>query len=409
MATIVLPYSYTFDKQPTGTDVPFILSGKAMTNPPTKVSGLEISSAIFDSSFVSNIGDTPYTIKLLTDHILTEDAETTLRDNSTPAKKYTLKFACIHKGLTDTLLRFSQAQTVIESLELSIVFLSSESDIYHINVPILIAQDSIDENRFLNSWLYTNPNTRYPPGFTFNQILNVQASNSLTKVATYTFSSIKEDDKIIVNNYTICRFKDPVKINQNGVPSWLIAMKSITPTSEYQVPTKDEASIKSYRPRNFNAILKIMLPTIFKKIPLMAFNNTIESIYYILNMKSLLGGMMYSKSKDPKKLQNIKCYPIDLATQVNDDGSVNLDTTGLKALTPVKESDSVLPINTDDKTKTMNTVFYWVIFSIIAVIGLCIVLAIVVTVVSGKPRMPFIPPRPSSVASRAAFEPLPTK
>jgi hypothetical protein len=419
-ATINLANSYDWNTS-ASEDQPFYLSGRAMNNPPQGVKGLTVMSTVLGAS--SN-----YPINLATEHILAADQETTLRDNA--GTNYAFSFACVHKGLQDkpavAAVGNTPAVAAVETLELSIVFLSNNADIYHINVPIRLEQDSTDENLFLNSWLYTNRIKKYPPGFTFNQILNVNTSvesGQKTKVATNTISNITEDRVIvkapanelkttpIVNKYTFCRYNDSIKVNRNALPNWVKDMALSTAPSESTLPTSDKASYTYYRPRLFPEILKIMLPLVFERIPRFT-KGSISLIYFWIDLKRLLG-TLYPKSKDPKKLQNVKCYPIDLATQVNDDGTVDLDTSGLKAASPRKESDVINPAErSDEQTKLVNNVFYWIIIGIVGIVAVCIIIALVITLFSGSVRQQAMAKAVKQLTAekaslRAGFEPTP--
>ena len=372
-------------------DSPFTLNGKPMTNPPQVVKNTFTEKSI--EYFNKNNGGVDYRITFSTEHILAPDQETTLRapiENSIVNFNY--QFACIHQGLWN--------QDVIE---LSIVFLNGNANVYHINVPILFAEDGIDENIFLSSWLYEGNNKRneLPRGFTFNQILRVNSTTKdKTRVAVHTYTNVirggnagDEKREMGVTNYTLCIFKDPVKVQRKLMTAdWFTKLK----IKKNEIPDATKSSFTPYQPRTFPEILQIMMPNLFNwtppangASPNITFTTpntlTINPIYYYLDLKGLLGSG-YRTSSSKGKLENVKCYPIDIATQVNDDGSVNLDTTGLRATSVTKESDVGKSKYTGLSAEDSN--YYIRIFAIAVIVFLSLlaIIAIVVVFFAGGAR-----------------------
>ena len=358
-------------------DAPFVLQGAAMTNFPQTVKGLTASSSTF---FNIKKNNSDFSIPILSDNILAGDQETTLRSSVSGASlSYDFKFACFHKGLFDN-----------TDVELSLVFLNGSVNLFHICVPLNLADDSVDENLFINAWIYQGSNKirELPRGFTFNQILRVATSETRakdkTKVAIFTDQNIVSSANTGVTRYTFCKFNDKVKINKKLLPDWWTQI------------TNPEISVteatNQYRPVRFERILQIMMPNLFNwtavasGTPNITFNANGSRLvdYYYLDLKTLLGKSFGPPSKG--KLENIKCYPIDLATQVNDDGSVNLDTTGLRALPVAKDVDMDKDKFKGLSAQQTNNAIFWIIVFGLAVICLIAIIAIVVVMFSGATR-----------------------
>jgi hypothetical protein len=91
-------------------------------------------------------------------------------------------------------------------------------------------------------------------------------------------------------------------------------------------------------------------------------------------------------------LQNVKCYPINLNTQIDDNGSVVIDQTTKKPV-DLKSIDSSMYKSLDPSTAyaaneaaqlNNNTLRYYAILLVVGLIVLCIVIALIVYVFSAR-------------------------
>jgi hypothetical protein len=103
----------------------------------------------------------------------------------------------------------------------SVVLSNSESNIFHLCIPIEYRNTSQDENLFLKYWL--RDDSRVPSGFTFNEILNFRGPN-IDKVQFAILQYCLKYNKTIKSSpappYTLCLFKTPLYVNSSDI-NWI--------------------------------------------------------------------------------------------------------------------------------------------------------------------------------------------
>jgi hypothetical protein len=147
-------------------------------------------------------------INLTTPNIIGSNDATTLKYENTTYKQ---KFIAVHSGFWGE----SSKRYV------SVVLSNSESNIFHLCIPIEYRNTSQDENLFLKYWL--RDDSRVPSGFTFNEILNFRGPN-IDKVQFAILQYCLKYNKTIKSSpappYTLCLFKTPLYVNSSDI-NWI--------------------------------------------------------------------------------------------------------------------------------------------------------------------------------------------
>jgi hypothetical protein len=307
-------------KKPSGLDysnpsinVPFTLNGAPFANEPSSIvdknetvsyiiPGTPGKVATTDSPAVAAGEDSiGYRVEgLNTTNIIGSDTRTTLKYEN---KTYTQKFIAVHQGI------WGDSRAYV-----SILLLSPDRDFFHICIPLNLRDGPQDENIFLKHWL--NGGTP-PSGFTLNQILNFRGPD-INKVEFAIIQyCLNYNAGVNTNPYTLCIFRKELVVNKSNIP-WL----SQTPL------------FKNISKKSFDNVLNYMLNDMFKNN-----DNRLTSIEehfksssdttavptpsHFIAKSADLTGTLGSSIVGTKKLNNIKCYPIDLFNimSVNDPNS----------------------------------------------------------------------------------------
>jgi hypothetical protein len=132
--------------------------------------------------------------------------------------------------------------------------------------------------------------------------------------------------------------------------------------------------------------------------------NTLKTIYYNVKIQDLTGKLFKQPfaSRPGKSLQNIKCYPIDLASQVTKDGSIYVDEETQKPI-PIDDATGKterIAYDPDIELKTKEQQDRW-IFMIVAIVTFIIlfVIGVVIVVFILRGRSVGSLPTPMSVPS----------
>jgi hypothetical protein len=131
--------------------------------------------------------------------------------------------------------------------------------------------------------------------------------------------------------------------------------------------------------------------------------DTVQPAYYSLSKNSLSGAKPVKEGFrnslvegfDTRKLSNVKCYPIDLASQVDDQGNIVIDENTNKPIDPKEASESSdLDINTDFEADVsasgINNIIYWICFGLF--FGLLVVFVITFVVYTARGKSVITPP-----------------
>lgn len=298
--------------------MPFVLNGAPMRTRPQSLRNLSTYRIKNSSSFkrFEQLNNSDYVLdNLLSENIIGADSNTTLRYES---QTYTQKFIAIHSGI------WGESGTAV-----SIFFTASNDDMFHIYIPLTITGSaSSEENKFLKAW--TNSSYTLPNPFSVNRLLEFSDDNIRFRISNF---CLKFNNAKKTNHYTLCKFNNPHILNYEPANSWIgspgfgLVMTS-TPTGD---------SVSSYRRTTFNAVLNFMLNGTIVNQMNRNLISTVEHIATSAASPSAIKPIFYRVSKDQlfttskscatgvKGLQNIKCYPLDLASQVDDNGNIFID------------------------------------------------------------------------------------
>ena len=290
--------------------LPFALNGAPMTTRPQSLRNLS-TYRIKNSDYVLD--------NLLSENIIGADSNTTLRYES---QTYTQKFIAIHSGTIGQEDIWGETGTAV-----SIFFTARNDDMFHIYIPVSITgTTSSDENKFLKAW--TNSSYTLPNPFSVNRLLEFSDDNIRFRISNF---CLKFNNAKKINHYTLCKFNNAHILNVEPASSWL-GTSGLRTTS---APTGD--SVSSYRRTKFNDVLNFMLNGIIVDQKNRNLISEVEHIATSSSSSSAIKPIFYSLTKDQlfttskvsatgvKGLQNIKCYPLDLASQVDENGNIFID------------------------------------------------------------------------------------
>ena len=297
-----------------GAPVPTTIKGLTGLVQKVRKAGVTTDTSSWPTYFAEdNYKDIPLT----TPNILGGDTNTTLRFNNVT---YILFFSCLHKaiwsGPTDT------------AIQLSMVFRSDTHDFYHICIPITVAPDASHESPILKSWFSGSPVS--PSGLTLNDLLNFRGSEEAVSYSLleyclkYNWSSGNEA-LTKINNYAFCVFSTPLTISQPTQTncSWFSNARSWTFDAVFNLFLRGEIHV--YMATNVPDPYLVSAETHFGDN--VVTQNTIQPAFFKVQTILLSGTVYTSDQLKPKTrgLANVKCYPIDLASQVDANGNIYID------------------------------------------------------------------------------------
>ena len=359
------------------TTCPFILNGGPTSNRPTSL----LSSGEYKRKKTSKklsvdeyYNDENYdTIALNTQNIIDTESlgNTTLRYEG---HSYNLAYIAIHKPIWASKY----------SLQLSMVFTSPEFAILHICIPIELANSDIGANAFLAHWLYEE---KMPPGLTVNELLNF---NTATVSFTGLQYCLRYNNKANVSPYTFFNFDTPLYINSARSPSWINLNTVTRPTSDEIFNLMMHGQVTYYE-RDIRDPRLISKESHFSDERT---QNLVKPILYTVKRE-----VMYKKKIiegfGQNTLQNVKCYPIDLNTQIDDNGHVVIDEDNKPVdLSKINSAeyarlDPTLAANAANASKENNNVMRsWIVFIIIGVIAVILIIVAAVFFFQGKSAKP---------------------
>jgi len=379
---------------------PFTINGAPLTIAPQSLKGLtefvRLPKATKDTSNLDSYfaEDNYYTVNLATENILGADPNTTLRFQN---QTYTVKFIAIHAPIWPDASKSSQ---------LSALFVSATGHFFHICIPITYDGTEKTANPFLNSWL--RQPAKMPAGFTMNQLLNFGDATTNVEFATLEYCLLYNREAIL-KPYTFCMFKTPLKVVQSTLPEWLAKDLSLTKPEKLPSP---QATFNTYRRKTFDDIFNYFMRGVINvyvyKTPdpyligkeahfdsTRTQNATIPSYFQVKN-RVLLGTKPPSiNTNNPENLvrtlNNVKCYPIDLATQVDENGNIFIDETTNQPInigsvvSDASGSDIYLDISANPvaQDQSESWIRFIIAFTIIFLILLTIIIVLVVFLFRG--------------------------
>jgi len=394
---------------------PFTMNGSPLTVPPQSLVGLtefrRLPTATKDTSNMKTyfVEDNYYTINLATENIIGADTNTSLRFQN---QNFTLTFMAIHSAIWET-----------TGTQVSLLFTSANGHMFHICIPITYDGNVETANPFLNAWL-TQPSSM-PTGFTVNQILNFDSGNANANANGKAKASFATLEYCLLYNYgeilkpyTFCIFQTPLKVVQSTLPTWLASDLNLTKPQTLPSP---QGAFQTYRRKSYDEIFNFIMRGV---INVYIYDNrdpyligteqhfdskktqsATNPAYFIVSSKILSGGTYSlfnnSSGSAARGLKNIKCYPIDLVTQVDSEGNIFIDEKTNKPIN-IKDvvSDDIFNLNDasgstivvdasqneiqiSNINKTQSSIRFIVAFSIIFLILISIIIVLVVYIFKG--------------------------
>jgi len=408
---------------------PFTLSGGPITTIPKSITGMtemrrkpprtdsttkeqiKMTSSVDTSNLVAYFAaDNYYKVNLSTENIAGADPNTSLRFNNT---KYTLKFSALHSALWPS----------VGSLQFSLLFMSDTGKFFHMCIPVKYSDSN--ENLYLKSWVSGVP---VPAGgLTMNDVMNFRGSENDVRFVTLNYclkynnyttniqSSPKTNFKI--KPYTLCLFKNDLYINETNVPEWLQNDPFLKNARVNPLPTVNMID-QTYRRKTFDDIFNYMmggdiavyiygnkdpyLVGVEKHFDDTYTQNAVLPSYYKISTNKIAGSAYSSTQlKDGVRgLKNVKCYPIDLVSQIDEGGNIYIDESTNKPLNTgevlrelgADASSSLDTAAANDAAKKQlaaaqfdSSVRFWIAFAIIMLIALAFLISIIVYFFSAKP------------------------
>jgi hypothetical protein len=318
----------------------FVLNGAPISNKPQSLQNLGervLKENSVKKPLASRAATDYWFANLASENIIGSDTKTSLRyENQT----YTQKFIAIHTGIWgDT------------GLFVSLFLMADNNDMFHIYIPVALTTTAQDENIFLKSWLNTSNRDPLPSGFTINELLTFRGipSNMVDFAIVNDCLSYFSNNNKVVSHYTLCKFK--TRLNLNNGPNQNLIGAWITPArmSVAENPVETTPSTP-YRRKTFNQIFNFMLNGIIvNRLDTNMVDNTSKylnesstptsasvPVFYSVNFVDM---RMTGKIEDfsvrgtgIKGLKNVKCYPIDLVQQVDDEGNIFIDQSTNKPI-----------------------------------------------------------------------------
>jgi hypothetical protein len=356
---------------------PLVLNGAPMTNHPSslKSSGeyRRTADALTNPQTPKYYNDSNYhTIPLNTQNIIGPDSfgNTTMRFDE---KNYTLQFIAVHAPIWKS-----------ESKCQLTMFFTSGENFLHVCIPIQLTNSDTNVNPFLRYWLYDE--SALPSGFTVNELFNFSSPKVSFTSLQY---CLKYNNNTSMSPYTLLLFKTPLLVNVSKCKAWISNLGS----------PSYEPSMK----KTFDDILNLMLHGTFsyslRGVPderLISTEshfsddrtqNSVNPINYTVKREELFSKKESKEGFGNYPLQNVKCYPIDVNTQIDDSGQVIIDQDTNKPVDLASINKSAyglmnpqLAMNAQHASQENNNwIRSWIVFIIIGVVAL---VAIIVAVIA---------------------------
>lgn len=367
---------------------PFLLQGETTQNPPAT----EDTSTTVHKFFNKN-KDTPQysttpseydVMNINSKNIVfgnTYCPSTTLVDLvDTSSPRYSFAFAAFHRNDLNT---GSDKNTVANVV--SLVF-TNNKDIYHIQIPLVISSkvQPSDVNPFLRSWL--DPSTVTKDSFSINQLLIFKQTSKI-EFDRFTFTmnynqtttpSVARTTGIasFTGKYTLCLLKTPhfiidyPSLASNDLSSFNdvfnYVMQSTFSIANPRFPLQTSPDI-------------YMLANSSSKYPLPAFYSIRGEELAKVNLSEGFSDSCASGATG-RLLNSVKCYPIDLVSQVDGNGDIYVDEAtakpiNVKNITQPMDTLTVPPLNPSPTNYT-----FIIIIVVLVLLGLLVMIGIVYAV-----------------------------
>jgi hypothetical protein len=453
-------------------DSPWSLSGapfRSLTilrNQGEKIRRSQIATTLNNDTKAQVFGADQYAdIRNITRHILIADGQTTLRYGG---DTYKLEFICAHNKL------FGEGQTSGNSsiyslpLQISLVFSQpNRPGIIQMCIPVQFLGPGLSqpENLFLKYWLYQSPGGAPPGNLTVNELLNFPDEDAAFRTIEQCLTINPTDPNRFQNPtkipYLLILFDTPLYCNKGALISEIRDRLDLPATdpkrwaNPLDIPVSEEATSTSYTipslvydtkgvaptvpnemfRKSFGLILQFMKSSLFKftynkegvtqELPIIDKANYFTyavgtstsptpTEYFVAT--SSIAGSAYKRKRvleaGKTSLNNIKCYPIDLWKQVDDDGQIIVDADDKPVdITTVKSIESGTPppvVDIDAQKEAQDSFQTTLIFIIVFSIMTLIVIFGIVYFFTGSSTQGLGTPTAPSVPTVAAASPLPT-
>lgn len=416
-------------------DSPWTLSGApfrsltVLRNQGEKIRRSQIASTLNNDTKAQVFGANQYAdIQDITRHILVADGQTTLRLGG---DTYKLDFLCAHNKLFGEGQTSGTSPVYTSPLQISLVFSQpNRAGIVHMCIPVQFIGPGISqpENLFLKYWLYQNPGGSPPGNLTVNELLNFPSDSAAFRTIEQCLTINPTDPNRFQNPtkipYLLILFDTPLYCNKGSLINEIKDRLDLPATNPKRwanpldIPVTEDATSTSYTipqlvydikgqsptvpnemfRKSFGLILQFMKSSLFKftynkegvtqQLPIIDKANyftyavgTASSPtpveYFVAT--STIAGSAYKRKRvleaGKTSLNNIKCYPIDLWKQVDDDGQIIVDADDKPVdITTVKsiESGTPPPVDIDAQKEAQDsfqtTIIFIVVFSIMTLI-----------------------------------------
>ena len=282
---------------------------------------------------------------LSTENIIDNYTNSTLRFKD---ETYTLLFIAVHNKLWAT-----PGST---SSQVTLLFRAAESkNFFHICIPIVQTDDNTNESPFLRSWFTGSPMN--PSGLTLNDVLNFRGYEKAVDFSLMEFClkynrGGTADYMKHTNVYNFCLFDTPLNISKDSYArcKWLSTSDKEKFDQIFNLYLRSE--IYFFVSSDIRDPYLISQEEHFGSDDRVTQNATIPA-FFTVETKALTGGMYTPDQLKPsvRGLKNVKCYPIDLATQIDDNGNIYIDRTTNK---PTDTNDVLKELRVPSGTGQLN-------------------------------------------------------
>ena len=315
---------------------PFLIQGATTGIPPANPERVNILyKKNQDTPFYSTTASEYESKQINTKNMIFNDycSGTTLVDMVDPqATRYEFSFAATHTND----LKTTSGKNVVPYI-LSLVFIKGV-DIYHIQIPLVLSStiQAADVNPFLRSWLDPSPTNE---SFSINQLLQMKGEDTIEfdrflYQQNYNQASTPSVTKItgigsFAGKYTQCILKTPhVVLNYTSLAKNDLA--SFNDVFNY-IHYKPMHIANPRYPLELSADV-YLLANSSTKYPISTFYSIKSSD--AAKVKLTEGFADSCSAATTKLLDSVKCYPIDLATQIDSNGDVLIDETTARPIDP---------------------------------------------------------------------------
>ena len=297
-----------------GSPLPSQIRGVAGLSEKVRLDTATKDTSNWDTYFAS---DNYKTNELSTNNIIEGDVHSTLRFKD---ETFALIFTCLHKGIWSA--------PTDKNIQLSLLFRAPSQNFFHICIPVVNTAESANENPYLKSWMTGSPVS--PPGLTLNDLLNFRGSEESVSFSLMeyclNYNRTGSADYMKKNSvYNFCLFTTPLNISTDTYTrcTWLTSSDKEEFDDIFNLMLKNEIYYfvtAAVRDPYLTGTEKHFGDNVVTQ------NSIIPAFFNVRTIVLSGGGYTPDQLKPTVRgLQNVKCYPIDLASQVDDNGNIYID------------------------------------------------------------------------------------